>query len=87
MDTGRLPLEWPVDAVTCAPVSSCGRCEVGSIDTEALRLGGHMILMSGRPAQLEPIAELSSATPRDATDPLVLEQHAKILNRMQAELS
>ena len=40
MDTGRLPLEWPVDAVTCAPASSCGRCEVGSIDTEALRLGG-----------------------------------------------
>ena len=43
--------------------------------------------MSGRPAQLETIAELSGATPRDATDQLVLKQHAKILNRMQAELS
>ena len=54
---------------------------------EAVRLGGQIILMSGRPAQLEPIAELSGATPRDATDQLVLEQHAKILNRMQAEMS
>ncbi len=52
---------------------------------EALRLGGHIFLMRGRPAGLEHICEHSGATPRDPTDELVLDQQAKILNRMRAE--
>ena len=54
---------------------------------EALRLGGHVLLMSGRPARLEQIAELSGATPRDATEQLVLDQQARILNLMRAEVT
>ncbi len=52
---------------------------------EALRLGGHVLIMSGRPAQLEHVAELKGVTPRDATEHRVLHQQAKILKRMRSE--
>ena len=66
-----------------------GRCVflVTHDPLEALRLGGHVLLMSGRPARLEQIAELSGATPRDATEQLVLDQQARILNLMRAEVT
>ena len=50
---------------------------------EALRLGNFIYLMTGRPAQLEKIAELTDETPRDINDPVILTHQANLLTRMK----
>ena len=54
---------------------------------EALRLGGKVFLMSGRPARLELVADLASKAPRSVTDKEVVERQAQILARMQEEVA
>jgi len=53
--------------------------------SEALRLGRQVYLMTGRPAQLEKVAEFSSEAPRSVADQAILDQQAQILARMQEE--
>jgi len=50
---------------------------------EALRLGNHIYLMAGRPAQLEKIAELTDQAPRDIAEPSILANQADLLTRMK----
>ena len=50
---------------------------------EALRLGNHIYLMAGRPAQLEKIAELTDQAPRDIGEPSILANQADLLTRMK----
>ena len=50
---------------------------------EALRLGNHIYLMAGRPAQLEKITELKDQAPRDISEPSILANQADLLTRMK----
>ena len=50
---------------------------------EALRLGNHIHLMSGRPVKIEQIAELTNPSPRDIKDQTVLAYQADLLSRMK----
>ncbi len=49
---------------------------------EALRLGHHVHVMSGRPARLGPPIEPAGAPPRDVADPDILRHQAELLTRL-----
>ena len=51
---------------------------------EALRLGNHIYLMAGRPAQLEKITELTDQAPRNIAEPSILAHQADLLTRMKS---
>lgn len=49
---------------------------------EALRLGHHVYIMSGRPASISAHIELPGIPPRELTDPILLQTQAKILEQL-----
>lgn len=46
--------------------------------SEALRLADSIYVMQGQPAQLQPVASLSSPTPRPLHDPTLIQLHAEL---------
>ncbi len=51
---------------------------------EALRLGHHVHVMSGRPARIDEALAPDGAPPRTPTDPAILAHHGELLSRLLA---
>lgn len=52
---------------------------------EALRIGHHIHVMTGRPARLSPALTPTGPTPRDVTDPDLLRLQGELLRRLQQD--